>query len=422
MLHSVTERQFFELLLEKGRYREDRADLAVPVIRSICMHWASRIPPTHVAILCYLVARTLSLGKAAQRISLAEFGEALSMHRNSARTHTSALMDDGFLHIYKTAGIAGSEREARMFEIDCNFVLQNDPEWAEHLALLGSEKGPTPVQELDTPVQNLYPPTYINYIDSSSSNSRDKSLLSARPSRTRSGKEDTLLPEPKKPRTAIVRPTSIAGVLATVQGKTATAQIARAASAAVKAAHHVDKLELQALLDKAMKTYAPTATRMVVTGKEFGFLRKRLKEAPPHNLEAFLNWVVSYWPTIAHQNRMAKQRRAEEADKRTASALPMAPDFASLCYRYPYFLKAFANHNAERSAGEAAARETTEVDRLKRTLKAKEQDIDVLRSELTRTKTVMRRTPTAPRIITTPRPVRADLPDADLPEWSSNVR
>lgn len=426
MLHNVTEPEFLRLMMDKCRYKEGRAEMVAPLLRSLHAYWSERLEPLQTSILGYVIAQTYVMNKMAQRITIAEFAKGCNMGLNTARRHVHALTDDGFLHVYKTAGIAGSEKEARMFEIDCNFMLRIDEEYAQ-MKRQHPEKGGPPSHSGSPPLSPRESPTYINYIDSELSICRDKSLLSVPSVRIDGGRielpeETTMLPTPKKPRAEIARPTSMAEVLATVQGKAVTARLARAASAGAKAPHQVDKLELQALLDKAMKTYAPTATRMVVTGKEFGFLRKRMKEAPPQNLEAFINWVVSYWTTIAHQNRMAKQRRAEEADKRTTSALPMAPDFASLCYRYPYFLKAFANHNAERTASDAAAKETTEVERLKRTLKAKDQDINVLRSELTRTKTVMRRTPTAPRIIATPRPVRAELPDADLPEWSSNVR
>lgn len=421
MLHNVTEMEFMKLMMDKERFKEGRSEMVAPLFRSLFIHWSSRLHPLQTSILGYVVASTFVMGKQAQRITIAEFAQGCAMGVNTARRHIHALIADGFLHVYRTAGEAGGEKEARMFEVDCNFMLRVDEDYVR-MTLKHPQKGVPPLPERESPLPQRETPTYINYIDSSSIHSRDKSLHSARSSQNGSGMESPMLATPKKPRAEIARPTSMADVLATVQGKAATAQIARATSAGVKAPHHVDKLEMQALLDKAMKTYAPTATRMMVTAKEFGFLRKRLKEAPPNDLPVFINWVVSYWPTIAHQNRMAKQRRTEETTHRTVSALPMAPDFASLCYRYPYFLKAFSNHNAERTQQETEVKSNAEVERLKRTLKDKDRDIGVLRSKLAKPLTVMRRTPPAQRVIGEPRPVRAELPDAELPDWSDNGR
>lgn len=418
MLHTVREHEFFALMQSKERYAEERIADAASVYRALFTHWARQHSAVAVMILGYLVAKTLMVGKSAVRIPLGEFSEDVSIGKTTLKQHLSGLCEADFIHIYRTvAGEEGHEKEARMFEIDFKALVK---------PLVGDEKqadrrfktGATPGQIPTTPRQNPTPPSYIHSMYAEDSRSKDKSLHSARASRSGSSEGTNVIPIPKKPRPVVVRSDSIAAVVSAVQARHVEARVARVASATKKAAHAVTKQELQALLDQALKSYMPDAIRVVVTSKEFGLLRKRMKESAPADLGDFINWTIRYWTTIASQHRNAI-RRNETRQERGEKAIPAAPDFASLAYRYPYFLKAFANFRAERNSAEADAMKDRQVETLRKQLQQKAGDIEALRGQLERVRksSVIRRTP-AP--VAQDEPLTTDaLADAELPEWTT---
>lgn len=414
MIYTVNEREFTKLLLTRELIVHARRALAVGAYRALFEHWAAKIGPIDTAILGYLIARTLAHGRFAQRISVSEFTEHLAIGRTAIRQHLQDLAENGFIAIYRTEGSAsGSEKEARMFEIDCNFVVDSVLPTLEKT----EEMAPTPPQQMDPPGRETTTPSCINHgVDKST-------LLSARSSRSGS-QENNVLPIPKKPRATVARSESASEIIASISRKTEATATVRVTAAAAKAPHLLDKLELQALLDKAMKTYHPNGMRMIVTGKEFGVLRKRLKEQAPADFPGFINHIIGQWYTIAAQNGIARRKRIGDAGApQQGSAMPMVPDFATLCYRYPYFAKVYANRGATGEI-EQTPKVDPKVRALEQQLEASRRDTAILRERLSERKApILRRVSPSvrPGPIARP-PVAEDFSDVDLPAWDEVER
>lgn len=432
MLHTVSEREFMGLMREKERYVEERHMDAAHMYASLAEHWASQIAPIRIVILMYITSCTLLRGKSAARISIGEIESAVNASQNSIRAHLKGLVDEGFLIAYRTtAGKNGHEKESRMFEIDCNFVLKaSDIAANSPPKLLKFDEKTTSggLQNLGTPLQNLDPPSYIYSLSNLvaiEDKDRTSVLYSARSSRAVGDKEKPMpvhFPEPKKPRMATARSDSVASVVAAINAAHASRRAGLVRSASTKKASRLTAQEFQALVDSAQAD-AGLQHRMVVTTKEFGLLRKRFEASPPSDLSEFVSWVLRYWTTIAQQHRAAV-RKSEDRKAAGEKGIPAHPDFASLAFRYPYFLKCFANFKAERNiqaTEDAASREQ----KMRDTIQRQQDEIRSLR-RATRQRPAPERPPTprqaAPR--TPVRPARAttaarEFDDTDLPEWTA---
>jgi len=419
VLYTVKEHEFFALMQSKERFVEERIEDASAVYRALFSHWAKYLPATRVVMLGYILERTLASGKSAVRIPLAALGSAISVGKTALREHVNSLSDEGFIHIYRTVADAeGHEKEPRMFEIDFKKLVEHAVEGGEKPSKLFG-KPRVPPSESGHPPPESGPPLYIHTMYSRTINNKDKSLSSARASRTGSEAGGNVIPMPKKPRAVVVHSDSIADVLATVAGKHSANRESRIVSARVKPAHQIDKLELQALFDKSVKTYAPGAIRVMVTSKEFGLLRKRLRESAPQDFAAFIDWTIRYWTTIATQHGNAIKRN-ETRQARGERALPKAPDFATFVYRYPYFLKSFANFTADRQSAVETEEKDRRVDALQKRLAQTEGDMDILRNQLTKAKGAGIRRAPRPAPAAQEVEVREDTEHFDdLPAWTT---
>lgn len=418
MLHTVREHEFFALMQSKERYAEERVADAPHAYRALFQHWSCQYPAPVTVMLGYLISRTLMAGKSAVRVPLSTLGSAVNVGRTSLREHVKRLTDADLIHVYRTeANDEGHEKEPRMFEI--NFKMLVEPLNLDRETTSKQFKTPgTPLRNPDPPGRNPTPPSYIHSMYSETDKNKDKSLYSARPSRTGSRAGGSVIPMPKKPSAAVMRSDSINEVLASVTARHSAQRNARVATSKGKPAHMLTKLELQAVIDKSMKEFAPTAIRMVVTNKEFGLLRKRLKESAPANFTEFMGWVVRYWATIATQHGNAIKRN-ESRQERGERAMPKAPDFGTFAYRFPYFLKSFANFQADRTSLEQAEKSDQQVATLQRQLARKDEDLDVLRGQIAKAKSVGRRTrPVAPNTVIAV-PLDEDLGEVDIPEWTT---
>lgn len=389
-----------ELLVTK-ELADDSRKLRLFAMHTALCGWLSTITPARFALLSYLLHRTYGEGREATRISIREFG-AVNVAESALRGHIHGLIESDFVIAYRTvSGENSHEKESRMYEINCKRLFR------------GVEP---PADFRSPPSQNPHPPSYINNIDSVDKNAIDKT--SARSSRS-VAKETNVFALPKKPRTVAVRSESASAVIAAVAGKARAVAAGRVERASKIAPHQIDKLELQAIIDKAMKTYHPTGTRVIVTGKEFGMLRKRLREAPPSDFAGFINWTIGQWFTIATQNNVARRKKTGTGQTVAGSAMPMAPEFAALAYRYPYFLKVYANRAADQAAQEAAKpQEDRKIANLQRALSEAQRDKVLLADQLSKVKrrTALPATRVAPA---SQRPSVDFDEDIEFPSWTS---
>lgn len=229
------------------------------------------------------------------------------------------------------------------------------------------------------------------------------------------------LPVPKKPRTTTQHGDSVAAVTAKVNAQYTARKAGLVRSASTKQAHRLTSAEFQAVVDKVQKD-AGLQHRMVVTAKEFGFLRKRLEQSPPSDMTEFISWVLRYWTTIAQQHRAAL-RKNDDRKAAGEKGIPAHPDFASLAFRYPYFLKCFANFKAERTMqakDDANEREA----KLQETIRRQKEEISSLRRARPTSRPAMAPAePAAPParrpVSRRPAPVIDYLGGEDLPEWTT---
>lgn len=427
MLHTVTEREFLCMVVEREKIQAEIVGNVAPVMACITAKWLKILGPAKIAIMLFVLNRTVLSGKSAQRIAVSEFINGAknddSIHCSGVglgatvlRKHLRELCEQDFLTVYRTATeLTGAEKEARMFEINCKKVVEDNELPSKNCQI--SRK--TEKKVVENPLRKTTPPlaetegVYIYLFNRFISTGRDINISIPRiVSDSRANAESRSMfqiPKPKKPRTESPTYSSALEAIAAIQKRDTTARAARSARATDKLPHMIDRLELQALLDSTTMTYLPDH-RIVVTGKELGYFKKRLKESAPTDMKSFLSWLVRYWSTLATQHRAAI-RRNETRSTAGERGLPLVPDFATLTYRYPYFLKAYQNFQAE---GKATVKEDTrdrEVEQLKMQIQKKDDENKSMRT------LIRRRAPQKLKSIA-PRPT-IDLDTDDLPVWDS---
>lgn len=191
-----------------------------------------------------------------------------------------------------------------------------------------------------------------------------------------------MLATPKKTRAAAPRMDSVAAVLSRHETQSSATKSER-----VQAAKDGDLSvkSLQALLDQGMSDYCPSLPRIIVTQKPFSVFKKRLAAAGIE-LAPFVTYCLREWGALAAQNRAAFLKDPSKTQKGTP--LPAAPSFATLAYRMPYFIAAFANSLT--TGGGAAAKtvdpKDLEIARLRAKLEASEQEKRTLGAVIRRTR------------------------------------
>jgi len=169
MLHTVDEREFQRLILDKEDILSARNGYASPLIIAITIHWMAALEQPAISILVYLIGRTVAVGKGAERITVREFVEGshdvnslsaafsgLPMSVNTLRKHIKALCDSDLINVYSVrAMLTASENQARMFEINFSKVLDvpvmaigKDEFIAQIEAKIAAEKEAAPYQNL----------------------------------------------------------------------------------------------------------------------------------------------------------------------------------------------------------------------------------------------------------------------------------
>lgn len=407
MFHELTQRELREMSRQMESILSARINYTVPLMLAITGKWMSELDPGAIVVLLWIINRTILHGKAADRITLREFLEGINdsavmqsgpirMSRGTLIKHIQTLVDEDFLQVYRVGGPNAGFADARLFAIDCKKILEVDgleglattavPRIAEAVKRESEAKTRAKaVKKLNQGVQNLdgvaLKNIYINNIDSCISSGLAIANLyppvcdTAEPTLMQVGNTMAQLPEPKRARTPIraTQNQTIAEVLAFTNKGHQERQLSRAAAAVAKPAE-MTMLSLQALLDKTMKATRPDFPRMIVTGKAFSVFRKRIAQAQIKDLKDFLVYVIGSWSMHAARNQKAALRNSGRSLDKSYEALPTAPDFQSLAFRLPYFVKIYANHLADKTVGISETAEAREVAELKAQLARAKQE------------------------------------------------
>lgn len=387
---------------------------------AIATKWVAILEPSATLILIWLAGRTLVFGKEAERIALRDFilpakhdqdfayFAPLPLSMNTLRKHLHMLCDRNLINIYAVkSAVTGAESQARMFELECKTLLDEEEFAARNCKILANIDAQVAEEVAGKcPGKGVPPPngwegsSYIHYMDSGKENGTGKPVLlsagSAAPIEV--GGLMATLAVPKKARVRITRNDNAAAALAQITQRSAARQAVRMESVKTE----LTIKGLQALLDKEMRTYHPALPRMIVTHKPFGVLRKRIAAATI-DINKFTTFCVRDWTILAEQNFRAMQRDPSKLDKGTP--IPMAPSFHTWAYRLPYFIACYANSLANSVAGDR----DTEVAALKSELvKAQQRNTELQ-------KTLVRRT--ARRVETTRTVRNSDETSWTPPEW-----
>lgn len=206
--------------------------------------------------------------------------------------------------------------------------------------------------------------------------------------------------------TAAPKVASAAGVIAAVQQRN-RAKVAVRVEAAIASPTAMNREQMQALFDVVGKRCG-VPYRLMVTIKEFGFLRKRIAQNPPQDLEALLQYSLTYWGVLAQQNRKAARKSDDKA--KVTKALPEAPHFQTFAYWYPYFFRAYQNHLAGRNAETMPNEDDRRVRQLEKELQDSRSVIVSMRRRM------QAPTPATPAPQVRRRPAPVNVAD-ELPEW-----
>lgn len=406
MLHALSEKEFDAVLNEKRRKFDHFYNIGLSILTEITTDFLDKLDGNQVSILLFLWNRTFNFSRAGAQIYFFQFMKGvkskdteesicapLSMSDKTFRKHLNALCDEDYIHIYsKLEAESGVENTPRIYEINIEKFAKTATGDG------GNSMLPTPKRLKKPNGRNDHTPLEETSIHKSYINNVS----------TKVDIPPTALRQRRATSAGSKSPVAIAqeegdSAIAVVERITRQHRETRATRAAAASASTgtIDQPKMQALLDEIRMQYTPNAIRMVPTQKAFGMFRKNLKANPPDDLRKFLTHICIYWSDIARSNAKAIQRAGTKRDP-----ISPAPDFASLAYRYNYFLKIY-------SSGSIEAREDDKVQEISR-LKAQLSRVQEDNGELRRRARQATPRPTAP-----PRPTRIarSTDDDDLPAW-----
>lgn len=374
-----------------------------------CMHllvsrWAARITPHQLAILMFVLDRTFYHDKLSETVVFDQFINGmqrsdsdemvfcgLNMSKNTLTLQLKELTDGDFLHARTCIGVDGkTEIKARLFAINCKKLFNLDIADEENPMILREPKQKrvvarddfdseeverAPVSALKSPRKaratpsNLTPPNlggiYIYNTDT-------KVSIIGDAARAESSSLDSSVPTTSANVLDRVEQMRKARIDAAQQSR--ASRPTRTSKGSTNNPH--SKANVQSIIDSAMSKYHPTLPRITVSEKPLGVLKKRIVAAQM-DMENFLGWAIQFWTVTASGHERAARRRAGEESKYVHKPLPAAPDFTTLCYRFPYFASCFRSHLHTESAGLATTAEEQlqrKVEKLQRAVVAAKQD------------------------------------------------
>ena len=419
----------------------------------MCMHilisrWASRVNSHQLAILMFVFDRTFYHAKMSETVVFDQFLHGmessksdemvfcgLTMSKNTLAMQLKSLCDDDFLHVRACMSADGkAETKPRLYAINCKRLFNLDLADEENPMILREPKQKrvvvqdenaveveqiAPRSVLREPKKRAFtPPPNLGGIYIINTDTK-VSIVGGASLAERDGKVDVFA------RMEEVRLQRIAAATA----RRATRPTSNRKNPADSRA------ALQSHIDAAMAQYHPTLPRMLMADKPFGVLRKRATEAQL-DVQAFLTWAVEFWQMVTSAHERGARRTNQTQSKYVHKPMPAAPDFTTICYRFPYFLQCYRSHVHTEGAGLATRKEDIlekQVAKLSRSLAAAKQDAA---GALERERNMRRRarpvrpeedeatpTPTVARIHRQPiaaRPPVDELFDDELPAWDDH--
>lgn len=361
MIHTLDEREFVALTLQRCRHRKEVVALSAHALMATTSTLLHRLTGAELRLLIAVLSLTIGSGRVARAISINELcdgfkendgsvvmgGTGLSV--NTVRSAVRTLLQAGVLNVYREQRQDGSEVSPRIYEINFKAL---DPVFESELTAICVETVATPYQKLGVPPsQKLTPPSYIHMSDCRhSKSSTEVASYFSSPAvavETQQGETDVYVGKKASPVFASRPAGNAAAVAQAAIDKNRAKVSARATTASQALPGGLTRDGMQALFDK-LYPQCGVQHRLMVTVKEFGFLRKTMKANPPGDLEAMLRFSLTYWPMLSQQNSRAVSKDGDKLVKK--KSLPPAPHFSTFTYWYPYFLRAFQNHLAGRNS------------------------------------------------------------------------
>jgi hypothetical protein len=376
----------------------------------------SSLSGSELSMLMCLLSLTICRSRVAVMASLAELSEGLKddgdviicgtgLSRSTLKTVIGKLAREDLIHVYREENRGGHENSPRIFEI--NFTKLD-----RVVAIKMRSFWATP------PGQNLTPPSY-KYISDyrHSDSSTEVASYYSSPAvavETQQGDTDVYVGKKATPVFASRPAGTAAAVAAAVIDKSRAKVSARAATATKTLPGGINRDGMQALFDKLYKQCG-VQHRLMVTVKEFGYLRKSMQKNAPDDLEAMLRFSLTYWPMLSQQNSRAVSKDGDKLVK--SKSLPPAPHFHTFAYWYPYFLRAYQNHLAGRNSETMKDEGDRKLAQLNSELERTRGQVTMLR----RQNTALRATPPAPALKSISKPAvvrrRPSSVDSELPAW-----
>ena len=390
----------------------------VRTYQALFTYWNKSLGSDKICILGFVINRTLRYGKYAEKIPFSAFMEGVQteeegmicapvgVSHNTFRRILRELIVDNFLMELYPKKIPGKKDVAvRYFEI--NFKKIQHRRYEEEGEIMVLLRTPKVKKEA-----RLLPNLVVPKMGVQSSDNEHTIVCNGIAKAILVGESDDR-------RTA----SRVEQVLAKLKADQSANRAARTEKAKSTPTTYLKKIDVQTMIDNAMREHAPTLPRTIVTDKAFGVLKKRLIESAPASLPEFFTFVVSRWDQISAGHYKASIKRMHRGEaKDIDTRLGRAPDFATLAFRYPYFLKCYATHLVERAVlGAPEDRKDLELKQSKRALAhARAENEELKRKVYSRPRVAPAEpeaTPTATRIKRAPRAVLRE--EDDLPDWDT---
>lgn len=409
-MRDLTEVEFKNLVFTRCTRRKEVVALASPALLAVTRTLLPVLGGSELAVLMCLLSLTVASGRVARDVSVREFCEGMhddekniivcgtGLSENSVRTAIKSLDEKGLVSVYREVRRDGKDCAARIYEI--NFT-RLDMILAVRLRALWTPNTRTDPFKLCRGVHISNYVTGMPLIEATSS----FIPVAVGSGNNVKGKEMAYVGKKVQPATA-PKVESAAGVIAAVQQRS-RAKVAVRAEAAIASPTATSREQMQALFDVVGQRCA-VPYRLMVTAKEFGFLRKRIAQNPPQDLEALLQYSLTYWGVLAQQNRKAARKSDDKA--KVVKALPEAPHFQTFAYWYPYFFRAYQNHLAGRNAETMPDADDRRVRQLEKELQDSRSVIVSMRRRMQPS------TQAAPTPQVRRRPAPVNVAD-ELPEW-----
>lgn len=431
MLIDITDKEYLTVRTNKSRRDEKVVDLTTAIVKAFGKRVLGKLSGGEVAAFLYLLTISICRGQLAREVTLKEFESGIrddedsdadigtGKSRPTVRASLRSLCDSNLINIYRKPEHDGAENTSRIYEINFTAMLNG----GEIERILRGKSAFLVARNLQVP-ENNFTPLHTSNIVTFMENNGDTSISflagSSLPDESHA-KGVVAVPFVGKKKTTAPAPLGYASgaeAIAAVQARHRATQATRVAATASAAPSEIPRQDMQALFDKH-STALTIGYRLMVTQREYGFLKKRLKENPPKDFSDMVRWSLTYWGTLAAQQRVSV--RKDLGRKVVRKSLPEAPHFSTFVYWYPYFLKSYQNHLSGQTLVEHAM--AVADDKSERTIRALQARVQMAEkgTQILRRRLASRESPVATRPLPLPSQIprkEDDLGPDEFPEWN----